>query len=97
MRFALLALVLVVVAASAVYFSYGTIEPCGILREKMRRQATREGGNLGGFLATIMPDSLVNGLIVAQYNKPVGPALCIGILIGSEKPVGIRDPDGAQR
>jgi hypothetical protein len=97
MRFALLALILVVVAAGAVYFNYGTIEPCGVLREKMRRQATREGGNLGGFLATIMPDSMVNGLIAAQYNKPVGPALCISILIGSERPTGIRAPDGTQR
>jgi hypothetical protein len=92
MRSIQLLVVLLVIAAGVVYMKYGTVEPCGILREKLRRQAVAEGGNFGGFLATVTPDSVINGMISAQYNRPVTPELCIGILIGSERPPGAGRP-----
>jgi hypothetical protein len=79
---------LIIVAGVYVYMTYGTVEPCGIVREKLRRQAVTEGGNLGGLLANVTPDSVINGMLSAQYNRPVTPGLCVGILIGTEDPPG---------
>jgi hypothetical protein len=91
MRFVVLVVLgLAGIAAVAVYLEYGTVEPCNVLREKMRRQAAREGGDLGGFVASVIPDNLFNAAISAQYNRPVTPGLCIGILAGYEQPVDIR-------
>jgi len=90
MRFIVLVILgLAGIAAVAVYLEYGTVEPCNVLREKLRRQAAREGGNLGGLVASVIPDNLFNAIISAQYNRPVTPGLCIGILIGYEHPVDI--------
>jgi hypothetical protein len=92
MRLLIYALIaLVVVAAGAVYLQYGTIEPCSVLREKLRRQAQREGGELGGLVAQVLPDNILNALISAQYNRPVTPGLCLEILTGIEHPVDIRE------
>jgi hypothetical protein len=86
MRWVLLLVVLLAIATGIVYMKYGTVEPCGILREKLRRQAVAEGGDLGSFLANVTPDSVINAMIAAQYNRPVTPALCVGLLIGPEHP-----------
>ena len=88
MRLIQILVVLIIVACGYVYMTYGTVEPCGIVREKLRRQAVAEGGNLGGLLANVTPDSVINGMLTAQYNRPVTPGLCVGILIGTEDPPG---------
>jgi hypothetical protein len=88
MRIIQLLVLALIVAAGVVYMNYGTVEPCSIVREKLRRQATTQGGNLGGLLATVTPDSVINGMLSAQYNRPVTPGLCLGILIGTEEPPG---------
>jgi hypothetical protein len=90
MRMIQLLVLILIVAAGVVYMQYGTVEPCGIVREKLRRQATTEGGNVGGLLANVTPDSVINGMLQAQYNRPVTPGLCVGILIGTEDPPGKR-------
>lgn len=86
-RWITLLVALAVIGAGVLYFNYGTIEPCGILREKMRRQATQQGQELGGFLASVMPDSFLNAIISAQHDdKPVTPALCVRILVWEPTP-----------
>ena len=88
MRVIQILILLLVVAAGYVYMTYGTVEPCSIVRERLRRQAVAEGGNVGGLLANVTPDSVINGMLQAQYNRPVTPGLCVGILIGTEDPPG---------
>jgi hypothetical protein len=92
-RLIALLVALVVIGAGVLYFAYGTVEPCGILREKMRRQATSDGNELGGLLAVAMPDSFLNAIISAQHDgKPVTPALCVRILVSEPTPL----PQGAR-
>jgi hypothetical protein len=64
--------------------NYGTVEPCGILRERIRQQATSQSNSFGGFLASVLPDSVINGVIEAKYNRPVTPWLCINLLLHPE-------------
>jgi hypothetical protein len=88
MRIVQIVVILVVIGAGYVYFKYGTVEPCGVLREQLRRQATAQGGSLGGLLASVTPDSVINAMIQTQHdNRPVTPALCVQILLGTEHPV----------
>jgi hypothetical protein len=61
----------------AVLLQYGTLDPCGIVRAKIRQEAAREGG-FGGFLASALPDAVINGLLEAQYG-PLSPGRCIGL------------------
>ena len=84
----LLAIVVVLAAAVGVfaYFRYGTIAPCGMMRAKIRAQTAQEGGNIGGFLASVTPDGVIDAMIAAQYNKPVTPALCMSVLFGEQPP-----------
>ncbi len=86
MRWITIIVVLLAFFAGGVYLNYGTIEPCGVLRAKMRHQTARDGGNFGGMIAAMVPDSVINGMITEEYDKPVTPLLCIGALIGTEKP-----------
>jgi hypothetical protein len=86
-RLIALLVTLLVVGAGVLYFAYGTIEPCGILREKMRREARNDGNALGGLLAAAMPDSFLNAIISAQHEgKPVTPALCVRLLLTEPTP-----------
>ena len=90
MRLLQLLIILVVIAAGAVYFNYGTIEPCGVMREQIRRDAARHGGDFGGFVASVMPDSVINSMVAAQYDRPVTPYLCLKIATGIERPPEIK-------
>lgn len=54
-----------------IYLAYGTLSPCGILREKVRQQDD---------LAALLPDSLVDAAIVAQYGR-LSPGRCMSILL----------------
>ncbi len=68
------------VAALVLYLDYGTVAPCGILRERIRQQAVREGGQLGSFVATAIPDNVLDGLIASQYGA-LTPGHCINLVV----------------
>ncbi len=57
---------------------FGTVTPCGILRAEIRQEAARKGG-LGVLLAAL-PDSIIDGLLVAQYG-PMSPGRCIELAL----------------
>jgi hypothetical protein len=61
----------VVLVGAAVFFSFGTLSPCGVLRETVRQ---RDG------LAAILPDSVVDLAIAGQYGA-LSPGRCLGILL----------------
>lgn len=63
--------------ALALYFDFGTLSPCGILRETIRQ---RDG------LAAVLPDSIVNLGLAAQYGE-LSPGRCVAILLNDLKPV----------
>jgi len=79
---ALALLGMAVVWATTTYLDYGTIEPCQVLREKMQREAIRDGSDLDSLVASAVPDSL--------FNRPVTPARCVGILLRSGQSVDLR-------
>ncbi len=71
-----IAVTLGILVAAAVYSYSGTLSPCSMLRETVRQ---RDG------LAAILPDSLVDMDIAAQYG-PLSPGRCVELLLG-QKPV----------
>jgi hypothetical protein len=54
---------------------FGTVSPCGILRAEVRQEATSAGG-FGGFLASALPDAVIDELLAAQYGA-LSPGRCI--------------------
>ncbi|HUK61409.1 MAG TPA: hypothetical protein VLV50_19415 [Stellaceae bacterium] len=74
---------IVVIGVVVIYLNYGTLDACGILRERVRQQAVREGGQLGSFVATAVPDNVLNGLLAAQYGS-LTPGRCIDLLLHGE-------------
>lgn len=71
---------LVGLAAVLLYASFGTIDPCGVLRARVRAEAVHSG-QFVGFIANAMPDSVIDGLIAAQYG-PLSPGRCVALLFG---------------
>ena len=69
-----IAVTLAVLVAVAVYSNFGTLSPCGVLRETVRR---RDG------LAALLPCSLVDMDIAAQYG-PLSPGRCVDLLLGKK-------------
>jgi hypothetical protein len=63
-----------VLAGGAVYLHFGTLSPCGALRETIRQQ---DG------LARVLPDSIVDLAIEAQYG-PLSPGRCLAALLGGK-------------
>lgn len=59
------------VFAVAVYWSFGTLSPCGVLRETVRQ---RDG------LAAVLPDSIVDLGLAGQYGS-LSPGHCLAILM----------------
>ena len=53
---------------------FGAVMPCGILRAKIRQEAAREGG--AGLIASIMPDAVIDALLVAQFG-PLSQGRCL--------------------
>jgi hypothetical protein len=51
-----------------VLLKFGTINPCGIVREQVRRE--------GGVLTSLLPDAVIDALIAGQ-NGPLSPARCM--------------------
>ena len=69
--FKLLAL-LGIAAVAGIYLSYGTISPCGMLREQIRKA---DG------LAAVLPDSLVDAVIAGKLGS-LTPGRCTSALLG---------------
>jgi hypothetical protein len=60
--------------AVAVYWNFGTLSPCGMLRESVRQ---RDG------LAAVLPDSIVDLALAGQYGA-LSPGRCVAILLNSQ-------------
>jgi hypothetical protein len=67
---------LAILVATTVYSNFGTLSPCGVLRETVRQ---RDG------LAAILPDSLIDMDIAAQHG-PLSQGRCLDLLL-AQKPV----------
>ncbi len=64
--------VLIVAAwAGIVYFAFGSITPCGVLRETTRRADP---------MVALLPDSLIDFGLTAQYGA-LSPSRCIDVLL----------------
>ena len=74
--------VIAALVGGAVYWEYGTISPCGVLRETVRQ---RDG------LAAVLPDSIVDLALAGQYGE-LSPGRCLAILTNLSTTV----PNGAQ-
>jgi hypothetical protein len=61
------------VIAAIVYWNFGTISPCGVLRETVRQ---RDG------LAAVLPDSIVDLGLAGQYGA-LSPGRCLAILMNN--------------
>lgn len=68
--------IVAVLSAGAVYLNYGTLSPCGALRESVRKQDA---------LVRILPDVAVDAVIEGNIG-PLTPERCLGVLIGSQRP-----------
>jgi hypothetical protein len=68
-----LLLVLAAVAAVALFAAFGTVAPCGMLREAERKQ---DG------LAAILPDAIVDAALAAKYGS-LTPGKCVGLLLSA--------------
>lgn len=64
-----------VLVAGAFYINYGSLSPCGALRESVRKQ---DG------LARILPDSVVDAVIETNVG-PLSAGRCLGVLIGGQR------------
>jgi hypothetical protein len=62
--------VLAALVVLAVYWNYGTLTPCGVLREIVRQ---RDG------LAVVLPDSVVDLAIAGQFGA-LSPERCLAII-----------------
>lgn len=71
------------IAAGVIYSRFGTLEPCGILRMRVREQATAQHG-VNAMLAAALPDEAVDALMAARYG-PLTPQRCISALIRREE------------
>jgi hypothetical protein len=68
-----LLLVVGVVAAAigtAIYLYFGTLSPCGVLRERVRQADA---------FAAVLPDSVIDVALAAQYGA-LSPGRCIACL-----------------
>ena len=59
-------------AALAVYLNFGTLSPCGVLREASRQRDS---------LAAVLPDSIVDLSLAGQFGE-LSPGRCLAVLIG---------------
>jgi hypothetical protein len=72
--------ILAVLGAIVIYWTFGTLSPCGVLRESARQ---RDG------LAAVLPDDIVDLAIAAQYGE-MSQGRCMAILM-NEAIAGKRD------
>lgn len=82
MRVVALLAIIIAIAAAAVYYRFGSVEPCGILRERVREQAAARRG-LNAVLVSALPDQAMDALMAAQYG-PLTPQRCLAVLMRRE-------------
>jgi hypothetical protein len=82
---------IVLLVGAAVFFTYGTVSPCGVLRETVRQHDD---------LAAVLPDGVVDLALAGQYGA-LSPGRCLGILLeqqGALKPAqAIQQPVARQQ
>jgi hypothetical protein len=66
--------ILAVLVAIPVYLNFGTLSPCGMLRQTVRKQ---DG------LASVLPDSIIDVFLASQYGE-LTPGRCIRLLLNYE-------------
>lgn len=74
------AAVLAAVVVGIVLLKYGTLQPCGIVREAARQEAIREGGAAAA-IASLLPDGAIDAIVAAKYGR-LTPGRCISMLLG---------------
>lgn len=74
----------------SVYFSYGTLSPCGVLRAKLQQQAVKDGSIFGKLLA-LAPDSVTDFALQGTYGK-LTPGRCLVLLVNPDR-TERRSPD----
>ncbi len=89
-RFIGVAVLVLLLAAGAILFRYGTLEPCGVLRVEAREQAAREGG-AQGFITSAISDNLLETLLAARYG-PLTPGRCLAMVLRGER-IAIGPPE----
>lgn len=67
------AVTLGILAAAAVYSKFGTLSPCGVLRETVRQHDD---------LAAVLPDSIVDLALTGQYGA-LSPGRCFAIVMNN--------------
>jgi hypothetical protein len=69
-----------------VWFNFGSVQPCEVLRVQVRNMGIKTGG-LFGAISGVAPDSLVDNLIVSVIG-PLTPKSCLGAILDRrfEKP-----------
>jgi hypothetical protein len=72
MKFMTFLAALFVAGAAVLFAQYGTLSPCGMLRETARKQ--------GGAVAAVLPDAVIDVALASRYG-PLTPAKCVSLLI----------------
>jgi hypothetical protein len=78
---------IIALACGAILLKYGTVSPCGILREQIRQEGMQQP-NLAGALAVLAPDDALNAMITAAYGPPT-PARCLTLLFSHGQPASV--------
>jgi hypothetical protein len=73
-----------VIAAAVVYWNFGTLTPCGMLREAIRQR---------GDLAAVLPDGMIDFGLEAQFGE-MSPDRCFVILLKQPNPTNVDDRAG---
>lgn len=68
-----------IIGAAVVYWNFGTLSPCGMLRESVRHH---DG------LAAVLPDSIVDLAIAAQYGA-MSSGRCLEVLLNKQRPAPV--------
>jgi hypothetical protein len=75
-------LILLLVAGAGllvIVLEFGTADPCGILRIRLRQEAMRQG-DLGSAVAALMPDALIDAAVASQFGT-LTPGRCLALLV----------------
>jgi hypothetical protein len=65
-----------ILIAAVVYLNFGTLSPCGMLRQSVRQHDNS---------ADVLPDMLVDAALEAQFGA-LSPGRCISILLNGQRP-----------
>ena len=78
-RFLGLDVLVIALGIGAVWYNYGTLNACSIVRIRVREQDHSKGVGI----AAIMPDAFLNGALEAKYG-PLSPSRCVKIILQKE-------------